>query len=310
MTKFIDNFVHKKVEEDVKVTQVSFLDEESIRDGFFDGHSPSNMITTHSLNIRLEQQMERAVVETSPFDGGNFEKSEWAKERLKQTLDYKYESRFIEEIKKVASVENYYTRFSGFKGWVLKLLKYKEMISIDSKEFFEAIHETSHKIHSRSRISQGDWVVLNPEDARIFYTRQSFIQHIEPGERGVIVPSQYRFLGELEGIKVYSDENMEPGRIIMGRTPFNGDLSKTVFGIQGPMRIDTVESHHMPNQMEFYAGRNVKVFAMPESEISYSSWNYAKEKPSFWKWFYEKCVKRLFKRNPISMIWRRIVDKF
>lgn len=310
MTQFIDNFVHKKLDKNVYVTQVSFLDEESIRDGFFDGHSPSNMITAHSLNIRLEQQMERAIVETNPFDGGNFEKSERAKERLKQTLDYKYESRFIEEIKKVATFENYYTKFSGFKGWVLKLLKYKEMISIDSKGFFEAIHETSHKIHSRSRISHGDWVVLNPEDARIFYTRQSFIQHIEPGERGVIVPSQYRFLGELEGIKVYSDENMESGRIIMGRTPFNGDLSKTVFGIQGPMRIDSLESHHMPNQMEFYASRNEMVFAMPESEISYSSWNYAKEKPSFWKWFYGKYVKRLFKRNPIVMIWRRIVNNF
>jgi|NorSeaMetagenome_1021524.scaffolds.fasta_scaffold17749_2 hypothetical protein len=107
MTQFIDNFVHKKLDKNVYVTQVSFLDEESIRDGFFDGHSPSNMITAHSLNIRLEQQMERAIVETNPFDGGNFEKSGWANERLKQTLDYKYESRFIEEIKKVATVENH-----------------------------------------------------------------------------------------------------------------------------------------------------------------------------------------------------------
>lgn len=50
MTQFMDNFVHKKVNDNVKVTQVLFLDEELIRDGFFDGHNPISMIWRRIVN--------------------------------------------------------------------------------------------------------------------------------------------------------------------------------------------------------------------------------------------------------------------
>lgn len=229
--------------------------------------------------------------------------------RAKESLSREFESVFNKELFN-ASMEisrklEIPHKFQGFKGWICRNIGYKPPVWIGSIQFIEALIESSRDILKKSRIREGDWLVISPKTSVIFDGLKDFMYS---NSGTAEISTGFNHLGIWrDRINVYTSWSMKDDSILMGRRSI-GDSDPLIGAVSGPKKWMDMKIPNNPYDMREILRLGLKVptaiYSVPMSESSYVSWKFSNTKPSIIKFLSRKILDITF-FNYISILFKK-----
>ena len=285
--KFIDNFKMFTVKRDQHVAQLYYLDTvESFNQPVISEEAKSYSeisIVPKAIKVALEDKIVTAtisnqqILELKPL---GINAIEITRSALEETWDREYQIDLFNKVFGKAKQIESELNFTGIEKWFYHLIGYKPKMYASNPNFLNKILFSSNLILHETRISKGDWALVSPKLAVIFYDDPSFVHAQNNGINDVKI-EPISFIGTWKNIKIYSSILID-NHVLIGRSPKNEHditigivTSDPVITTSKVVQLNLEELHLLEYK------KYCSIYDIPGSEKNYVKFDFVYKKETF-----------------------------